>query len=111
MARALKTQLTNTSVEYFLDRIEGDQVRDDSWAVVRIMEKSTKAKPRMWGPSIVGFGSCRYKYRDGHEMDWMLAAFSPRKRNITVYLMRDFEEEHGDLIARLGKHSRGKCCL
>ena len=110
MARALKTQATNAPVEDFLDRIENDQVRDDCWAVVKIMEKATNAKPRMWGASIVGFGSCRYKYPDGHEMDWMLAAFSPRKQNITLYIMPGFEE-YGDLMARLGKHSCGKSCL
>ena len=110
MARALKTQATNASVDDFLDRIENDQMRDDCWAVVKIMEKATRAKPRMWGPSIVGFGSCRYKYPDGREMDWMLAAFSPRKQAITIYLNPGFDKDD-ELMARLGAHSCGKVCL
>jgi len=110
MARALKTQATKASVANFLDRIENTQVRDDCRALVRVMEKAIGAKPRMWGPSIVGFGSCRYRYPDGHEMDWMLAAFSPRKQAITVYFLPGFKE-YDELMARLGKHACGKSCL
>jgi hypothetical protein len=64
----------------------------------------------MWGPSIVGFGSCLYKYPDGREMDWMLIAFSPRKQYISVYLMPEFDGRK-ELMAKLGKHSAGKSCV
>jgi hypothetical protein len=74
------------------------------------MQKTTKAKPQMWGSSIVGFGSFRYKYASGREGDWMLAAFSPRKQNITLYIWPGFEG-YGELMAQLGKHSCGKACV
>ena len=106
----LKTKLTQASVEEFLSSIEDEQTRNDCRAIAGIMEKATKAKPRMWGPSIVGFGSFVYKYADGREMDWMLIAFSPRKKNITLYVYGDFPGYDG-LMARLGTYKCGKSCL
>jgi hypothetical protein len=106
----LKTKLATKSVDDFLNAIEKEQVRRDCWTIAEMMQKATKAKPQMWGPSIVGFGHCRYKYPDGREMDWMVIAFSPRKHNITVYLMPEFEQRD-ELLAQLGKHSRGKGCV
>ena len=106
----LKTKLTQNSVEEFLNSIEDEQTRNDCRAIAGIMEKATKAKPRMWGPSIVGFGSFVYKYADGREMDWMLIAFSPRKKNITLYIYGDFPG-YDDLMARLGTYKCGKSCL
>ena len=74
------------------------------------MQKATKAKPQMWGSAIVGFGSRRYKYSSGREMDWMLIGFSPRKQNITLYILSGFKGQD-ELMAQLGKHSCGKACI
>jgi hypothetical protein len=75
-----------------------------------MMEAVTKAKPAMWGTSIVGFGSYHYVYDSGREADWMLTGFAPRKGNITLYIMAGFDR-YEELMARLGKHSTGKSCL
>ncbi len=106
----LKTKLTGASVDEFLSSIEDEQVRADSYAIAGIMEKATKAKACMWGSAIVGFGSRRFRYPDGREMDWMVIAFSPRKKNIVLYIAPDFAGCE-ELIAKLGKCSRGKSCL
>jgi hypothetical protein len=106
----IKTKLTNVSAADFLNAIKDDQVRQDCWTVAEIMEKATKSKPKMWGPSIVGFGSCRYTYPNGKEMDWMLIAFSPRKNYISVYTLPGFKG-HKELRAKLGKCSAGKSCI
>ena len=106
----LKTKATKASVDDFLDTIDNDQVRDDCRTIAAVMEKATKSKPVMWGPSIIGFGHSRYKYPNGREMDWMLAAFSPRKQNITLYIMPGFDQ-YDELMEKLGKHSCGKSCL
>ncbi len=106
----LKTKLTTASVDDFLNAIKDDQVRTDCWTIVDIMQKATKAKPKMWGAGIVGFGSRKYKYPDGREMDWMLIAFSPRKQTITLYIDPGFDGCN-ELLTHLGKHSCGKSCL
>jgi hypothetical protein len=108
MAEA-KTKLTAASVDDFLDRIENDQVRDDCRTIAGIMEKAAKAPPRMWGSSIVGFGTQRCSYANGREAEWMLTAFSPRKRNITLYL--GHLDQQRELLKKLGTHSCGKGCL
>jgi len=105
-----KTRLTGASVDDFLDAIDNDQVRDDCWTIAAIMEKATKAPPRLWGSSIVGFGTCRYRYASGKEAEFMLTAFSPRKQNITLYLTPKLAA-HRDLLDKLGPHSCGKGCL
>ena len=107
--RELKTKLTAASVDDFIDRIDNDQVRDDCRTIAGIMEKATKAPARMWGSSIVGFGTSRYTYANGKEAEFMLTAFSPRKQNITLYL--GHLEEQRDLLDKLGTHSCGKGCL
>src|SRR5262245_7324270 len=104
-----KTKLTGASVNDFLDAIENDQVRDDCRTIAGIMEKAAKAPPRMWGSSIVGFGTHRSTYASGREAEWMLTAFSPRKQNITLYL--GHLDEQRDLLDKLGTHSCGKGCL
>ena len=109
MAEA-KTKPTNQSVEEFLNRISDPERRADCFAVAKMMEEITGEKPKMWGPSIVGFGSYHYKYASGREGDWPPAAFSPRKRDLTLYLMPGFEKR-GELMEKLGKHSTGKSCL
>lgn len=106
----IKTKLTKSSVNDFLNAIKDDQVREDCWAIANMMEKAAKAKPKMWGASIVGFGSCRYKYPDGREMDWMLVAFAPRKQTIALYTLPEFPGRK-ELMKKLGKHSAGKSCI
>jgi hypothetical protein len=105
----LKTKLTRESVDDFLSRIANEQVRDDCRTIAGIMEKATKAPARMWGTSIVGFGSRRCQYANGKEAEFMLTAFSPRKQNITLYL--GHLEEQRELLDKLGTHSCGKGCL
>ena len=106
----LKTKRNDASVDDYLVSIKDEQVRKDCRAIADIMQKATKAKPQMWGTGIVGFGSRRYKYASGREIDWMLIAFSPRKQNITLYISSGFEG-YDELTAKLGKHSCGKGCL
>jgi Domain of unknown function (DU1801) len=106
----LKTKRNDSSVDDFLNAIKDEQVRQDCRAIADIMQKATKAKPQMWGSAIVGFGSRRYKYASGREIDWMLIAFSPRKQNITLYIWSGFDG-YDELMAQLGKHSCGKGCV
>ena len=109
MAEA-KTQPTNQSVKEFLNQIQEPERRADCFEIVKIMEKITGEKPTMWGPSIVGFGSYHYKYASGREGDWPEMGFSPRKKDLTLYIMMGFEK-HADLMEKLGKHSTSKSCL
>jgi hypothetical protein len=106
----IKTKLTGASVDDFLNAIKDEQIRQDCWTIADLMRKAAKAEPRMWGPSIVGFGASSYKYADGREADWMLIAFSPRKQNITLYIGSGFDG-YDELMSQLGKHSGGKSCL
>jgi Domain of unknown function (DU1801) len=104
-----KTTPTDASVEAFLEAAPESR-RDDARAVVRLMSELTGEAPVMWGPSIVGFGRYVYTYASGRSGEWPIAAFSPRKANLVLYLMPGFEEAT-DLLARLGKHKVGKSCL
>jgi len=106
----LKTKLNNASVDKFLKGIKDEQTRADCFQIVEIMKKATKAEPKMWGTSIVGFGDYHYKYESGREGDWFVAGFSPRKQNLTLYAMGGFHKRE-DLLKKLGKHSLGKGCL
>ncbi|MEN3327242.1 MAG: hypothetical protein V7638_2049 [Acidobacteriota bacterium] len=105
-----KTKPTNQNVKEFLNEISEPERRADCFAVAQIMEGISGEKPKMWGPSIVGFGSYRYKYASGREGDWPMMGFSPRKKDLTLYIMIGFEK-HADLMEKLGKHSTGKSCL
>jgi Domain of unknown function (DU1801) len=105
-----KTKPTNQSVKEFLNKIPEPERRADCFAVAKIMEEISGEKPKMWGPSIVGFGSYHYKYASGHEGDWPMMGFSPRKKDLTLYIMMGFEK-HAELMEKLGKHSTGKSCL
>jgi hypothetical protein len=105
-----KTKQTGQSVEKFLRAIEDETRRKDCFTVAKLMEDVTGVKPKMWGPSIVGFGSYRYKYSSGKEGDWPVAAFSPRKQNLTVYVTPPFEQ-YDQLLKTLGKYSISKSCL
>ena len=105
-----KTQPTEASVREFLDGVENETRRADAKQVLELMREVTGEEPRMWGPSIVGFGAYRYRYESGREGDWFLAGFSPRKSNLVVYIMSGFPR-HAELMERLGKHRTGKSCL
>ena len=106
----LKTKPTDASVKEFLNQIPDKERREDCFAVAKMMEEITGEKPKMWGPSIVGFGTYHYKYASGREGDWPVTGFSPRKKDLTLYIMMGFEK-HPELMEELGKHSVGKSCL
>lgn len=106
----LKTKVNKASVDKFLKGIKDERVRDDCYKILDIMQKATKSAPKMWGTSIIGFGSYHYKYVSGRESDWMLTGFSPRKQSLTLYIMPGFDEYHS-LLKDLGKHTTGKSCL
>ena len=106
----LKTKVNDADVEAFLAGVDHEKRREDSFAVLELMKKITKEEPKMWGSSIVGFGQYHYKYASGQEGDWPIAAFSPRKQALTIYLMPGFEFV-GELMAKLGKYKTGKSCL
>lgn len=105
-----KTRPTGASVEEFISAVEDDRRQADCRALVDMMRRVTGADPVMWGPSIVGFGSYHYRYASGREGDWMLAGFSPRKRELSVYMMAGFKGAD-EILARLGRHktSSGGC--
>ena len=109
MAEA-KTKPTNASVEKFLNQIPDEVRREDCFKIAKMMEEITGCKPKMWGPSIVGFDTYHYKYASGHEGDWPIAAFSPRKQDLTIYVMPGFRK-YRELMQQLGKHRTGKSCL
>jgi hypothetical protein len=109
---ALKTKETDASVSKFLDGIRDVERRKDCTAVARIMKRITKAQPRMWGTSIVGFGRRHLKYESGRELDWFVMGFSPRKSDLTLYLpLPGGFEKNQPLMRKLGKHKTGKGCL
>ena len=110
MATQLKTQRNSSSVKSFIDAVPDEQRRKDARAVSDIMQDVTGEKPAMWGASMVGFGSYHYKYDSGQEGDWPLVGFSPRKDNLTLYIMPGFAE-YAELLEKLGKHKKGVSCL
>jgi hypothetical protein len=105
----LKTKPTDESVERFLEDLPDEQQRQDCLGVVDLMREATKAEPKMWGSSIVGFGSYRYQYASGRAGDWFAVGFSPRKQNLTLYLS-GFDGKDA-LLSKLGKYKTGKSCL
>jgi hypothetical protein len=106
----LKTQKTDASVADFLNAVPDDRKREDSFTILELMQEVTGEEPAMWGASIVGFGSYTFKYASGREGDWPVTGFSPRKRNLTLYIMSGFEG-YDTLLAKLGKFKTGKSCL
>ena len=106
----LKTKLNEGNVEGFLNSVEDEEKRADCFRVLELMKSVSGEEPKMWGPSIVGFGTTHLKYESGRELDWMLVGFSPRKANITLYITDCFER-YGDLMSKLGKYKTGKSCL
>jgi hypothetical protein len=107
---SLKTTRNDKSVHTFLDSIENEKKRTDSYTILNLMEEVTGQAPHMWGDSIIGFGKYRYKYASGREGEWFLTGFSPRKQNLTLYIMAGFSE-YDELLQRLGKHKTGVSCL
>ena len=106
----LKTKVNEASVTAFLNTVTDEKKRSDCKAIIALMEQITGHKAKMWGASIIGFDSYHYKYASGHEGDMCLAGFSPRKQNITIYLMAGFTG-HSGLLKKLGKHKTAKACL
>lgn len=111
MGNNIKTKVNDESVEDFLSRVEDETKRQDSFKLLEIYKRQTNEKPKMWGTSIIGFGQYHYKSeRSRQEGDWPLAGFSPRKQNLTLYVMSGFSD-FSDLLEDLGKHKTSKACL
>ena len=106
----LKTKPNEASVEDFLNGVPDQKKRQDSFAILDLMKQVTGDEPIMWGDSIVGFGTYKYKYASGRKGEWPITGFSPRKQNLTLYIMSGFDE-YDELLENLGKHSTGKSCL
>lgn len=105
-----KTQKTTASVTDFIDGIADDSRRKDCRSVLKLMKAATGAPPRMWGPSIVGFGDWRYTSASGRACDWFKVGFASRKNAVSLYLMPGLGR-HQALLKKLGKHKTGKGCL
>ncbi len=106
----LKTKPTRASVNAFLDTVEDERKRRDCQDVIKLMASVTNKKPKMWGTSIIGFGSYHYKYKSGREGDWPITGLSPRKQNLTIYVMLGFSR-YESLMQKLGKYKTSKSCL
>ena len=106
----LKTQRNDASVEEYLNSLDDSRKRDDCFVLLRMMRELTGEGPAMWGESIIGFGSYKYRYNSGHSGEWFITGFAPRKRDLTVYIMPGFDR-YQDLMGRLGKHKTGVSCL
>jgi hypothetical protein len=105
----LKTKLTDASVAEFLATVDNETRRADCDTLTALMQAATGAEAKLWGSNIVGFGTSRIKYANGKEADWLQIAFAPRKDKVTLYLKG--MDENAELLAKLGKHSRGGGCL
>lgn len=105
-----KTQPTEQNIEAFIASVGDPQKQQDSTTLVALMEEVTGEPAKLWGSSIIGFGSYHYKYESGHEGDWAITGFSPRKQNLTIYIIDGFEKYEG-LMSKLGKYKTGKSCL
>ena len=106
----LKTRPNEASVRDFIESVEDEARREDCKTVLTLMSEASGEEPIMWGPSIVGFGTYHYKYASGREGDWMKTGFSPRKQNLTLYIMDGFGK-YDELLSALGPHKTGKSCL
>ena len=112
MAKAeIKTKETDASVDEFLNGVADEQQREDSYKVLEMMRRATGDEPKMWGAAIIGFGNRVYTSpATGREVDWIKIGFSPRKGNLTLYVLNNSEKQE-PLLEKLGKHKRGKGCL
>jgi len=106
----LKTKQNDQSVTDFLQAVPEEHKRKDSFAILELMKEVTGQEPKMWGDSIIGFGTYHYKYASGREGEWFVTGFSPRKQNLTLYIMSGFDESEA-LLNKLGKYKTGKACL
>ncbi|MXY48370.1 MAG: DUF1801 domain-containing protein [Gemmatimonadetes bacterium] len=106
----IKTRPTDASVDAFIDAVDHPRRREDARTLMDLMQRVTGEEPVMWGPSIVGYGSYHYRYASGQEADWPVVGFSPRKQNLSIYIMTGFEASDA-LLSHLGKHKTGKSCL
>ena len=106
----LKTRQNDQDVHEFLEGVSNETRKKDCYEVLELMRAATGMEAKMWGDSIIGFGSYHYKYASGREGDWFLTGFSPRKQNLTLYIMPGFDEYEG-LMKKLGKYKTGKSCL
>jgi len=106
----LKTKVNEGDVDAYLQDVEPESKRADCYAILELMQEVMGEKPKMWGDSIVGFGSYHYKGKSGREGDWFLTGFAPRKQALTLYIMAGFDK-YEDLMADLGKFTTGKGCL
>jgi len=107
---ANKTVENDLSVEDFINSVENERKRDDTRLLVEIFEKQTDLPAKMWGPAIIGFGSCHYKYPSGREGDMPLVGFSPRKQAITLYLSEKFDGRD-EMLDKFGKHTSSLACI
>ena len=105
-----KTRASNASVAAFLRAIDDDTKRRDARELTALMKELSGERPKMWGSSLVGFGSYHYRYASGREGDWPITAFSPRKRGLSIYIMPGFAA-YASLMSRLGRYKTGKSCL
>jgi hypothetical protein len=105
-----KTKLNDADVYAFIASVEDEQKREDCIELTKIISGICDAPPKMWGTSIVGFGTYTYTYASGRKGDWMITGFSPRKQNLTLYVMSGFAKEP-ELMKNLGKYKTGKSCL
>ena len=105
-----KTRETDASVEDFLNSVENETRRSDAFRMLEMFRRATGEEPRMWGTAIVGFGSRPIEYADGSELVWPMAAFSPRKQNLTLYVVNGSPKQP-ELLAKLGPHTASKSCL
>ena len=107
----LKTKITKASAKDFIEKVADEKKKQDSLVLLKMFQDVTGEKPKMWGTSIIGFGSYHYKSeKSSQEGDWPLTGFSPRKQNLTIYIMCGFAD-YGDLLKKLGKHKISVGCL
>lgn len=107
----IKTKQNSASVEDFINSVEDEQKRKDSFVLLEMMKKATGDEPKMWGTSLIGFGNRKYKSpATGREVDWLRVGFSPRKANLSLYISMDIKE-HATALKKLGKHKTGVGCL
>lgn len=107
-----KTKPNSESVEDFINSIQDEQKRKDSFVLLEMMKKASGEEPKMWGSSLIGFGQIKIKSPStGREVDWIRLGFSPRKANLSLYISGDINRQHGEALKKLGKHKTGVGCL
>ena len=108
----IKTKATSASVEDFINSIQDEQKRKDSFVLLAMMQKAIGEEPRMWGSSLIGFGQVKLKSPNtGREVDWLRIGFSPRKANLSLYISGNINNQHAEALKKLGKHKTGVGCL